>query len=39
MRGRAAEIGGVLTITSAPGRGTVVRVESPAETKGAPGGG
>jgi signal transduction histidine kinase len=31
MASRAAEIGGVLTITSAPGQGTVVRVEAPAE--------
>jgi signal transduction histidine kinase len=31
MRGRAAEIGGVLTITSAPGNGTVVMVEAPAQ--------
>ena len=31
MRSRTAEIGGLLTITSAPGRGTVVRVEAPAE--------
>jgi signal transduction histidine kinase len=31
MRSRAAEIGGVLTITSAPGHGTVVRVEAPAD--------
>jgi signal transduction histidine kinase len=31
MRSRAAEIGGVLTITSAPGHGTVVRVEAPVE--------
>jgi signal transduction histidine kinase len=36
MRGRAAEIGGRLTITSAPGRGTVVRVEAPSETEPAP---
>ena len=34
MRSRAAEIGGLLTITSAPGRGTVVRVEAPAEAGG-----
>ena len=32
MRSRTAEIGGVLTITSAPARGTAVRVEAPAET-------
>ena len=32
MRSRAAEIGGVLTITSAPEPGTVVRVEVPAES-------
>ena len=31
MRSRTAEIGGLLTITSAPGRGTVVRVEAPAQ--------
>jgi signal transduction histidine kinase len=30
MRSRAAEIGGVLTITSDPRRGTTVRVEAPA---------
>jgi signal transduction histidine kinase len=29
IRSRAAEIGGVLTISSAPGRGTVIRVEVP----------
>jgi signal transduction histidine kinase len=29
MRSRAAEIGGLLTITSAPGNGTTVRVEAP----------
>ena len=34
MRSRASEIGGVLTITSAPGEGTVVRVEVPTETGG-----
>jgi signal transduction histidine kinase len=32
MRSRAAEIGGRLTIASAPGSGTVVRVRVPAET-------
>jgi signal transduction histidine kinase len=31
MRSRAAEIGAQLTITSAPGRGTVVRIEAPAD--------
>jgi signal transduction histidine kinase len=30
MRSRAAEIGGQLTISSAPGQGTVVRAEAPA---------
>jgi signal transduction histidine kinase len=35
MRSRAAEIGGVLTISSAPGAGTVVRVEAPVETEAA----
>ena len=30
MRSRAAEVGGLLTITSTPGLGTVVRVEVPA---------
>jgi signal transduction histidine kinase len=34
MRSRAAEIGGELSITSGPGRGTVVRVEAPAEGNG-----
>ena len=29
MRSRAAEIDGLLTITSAPGQGTVIRVEAP----------
>jgi signal transduction histidine kinase len=29
MRERAAEIGGVLTVESAPGEGTVVRLEAP----------
>ena len=33
MRSRAAEIGGRLTITSAPGSGTLVRVRVPAETE------
>jgi signal transduction histidine kinase len=32
MRSRAAEIGGRLTITSAPGFGTLVRVDVPTET-------
>jgi signal transduction histidine kinase len=31
MASRAAEVGGLLTITSAPGQGTAVRVEVPAE--------
>jgi signal transduction histidine kinase len=31
MVSRATEIGGLLTITSAPGQGTAVRVEAPAE--------
>ena len=34
MRSRAAEIGGRITITSAPGSGTLVRVRVPAETDG-----
>ena len=34
MRSRAAEIGGQLTIASTPGRGTVVRVEVPANGNG-----
>jgi signal transduction histidine kinase len=34
MRSRAEEIHGVLTISSAPGRGTVVRVEVPVESRG-----
>ena len=34
MRSRAAEVGGLLTITSTPGLGTVVRVEVPADRKG-----
>ena len=38
MRSRATEIGGRLTISSAPGSGTVVRVRVPAETNGAWGG-
>jgi signal transduction histidine kinase len=33
MRSRAAEIDGLLTITSTPGGGTVVLVEAPAETE------
>ena len=33
MRSRAAELGAVLTISSAPGAGTVVRVEATAETE------
>jgi signal transduction histidine kinase len=35
MHSRAAELGGVLTISSAPRAGTVVRVEARAETEGA----
>jgi signal transduction histidine kinase len=35
MRSRAAEVGGVLTLASAPGAGTVVRVEVRADTDGA----
>jgi signal transduction histidine kinase len=35
MRSRTAEIGGRLTVASAPGAGTVVRVRVPAETGGA----
>jgi signal transduction histidine kinase len=35
MRSRAAELGGLLTISSTPGRGTVVRVDAPAVTEGA----
>jgi len=35
MRGRAEEIGAELEISSAPGRGTVVRVELPVDTNGA----
>ena len=38
MRSRAAEIGGQLTIASTPGRGTVVRVEVPANGDGVPSG-
>jgi signal transduction histidine kinase len=38
MRSRAAELGGVLTISSAPGAGAVVRVEARAETEEAPDG-
>jgi signal transduction histidine kinase len=34
MHSRAGELGGLLTISSAPGRGTVVRIEAPAETDG-----
>ena len=34
MRSRAVEIGGVLTITSSPGSGTVVRVDVPTEHDG-----
>jgi signal transduction histidine kinase len=30
MRGRATEVGGAMTVDSAPGRGTTVRVEVPA---------
>jgi signal transduction histidine kinase len=33
MHSRASEIGGLMTITSTPGQGTVVRVEAPAETE------
>jgi signal transduction histidine kinase len=36
MRSRAAEVGGALTITSAPGKGTVVRVEAPIEPEEVP---
>jgi signal transduction histidine kinase len=35
MHSRAAELGGLLTISSAPGAGTVVRVEARADTEGA----
>ena len=38
MRSRAAEIGAQLSITSGPGRGTVVRVEAPAQANGRPDG-
>ena len=31
MRGRVADLGGRLEVTSAPGRGTVLRVEVPAQ--------
>jgi signal transduction histidine kinase len=34
MRSRAAEIGALLTITSTPGQGTVVRVDAPARSEG-----
>jgi signal transduction histidine kinase len=34
MQSRAAEVGGLLTISSAPGKGTVVRAEVPAESNG-----
>ena len=34
MRSRAAEIGAQLSITSVPGRGTVVRIEAPAAANG-----
>ncbi|HEV2712510.1 MAG TPA: sensor histidine kinase [Gaiellaceae bacterium] len=34
MRSRARELGGVLTISSTPGYGTLVQVESPTETQG-----
>jgi signal transduction histidine kinase len=36
MHSRAAELGGVLTISSAPRAGTVVRVEARADTNGGP---
>lgn len=35
MRSRAAELGGLLTISSAPQAGTIVRVEARADTEGA----
>jgi signal transduction histidine kinase len=35
MQSRAEELGGLLTISSMPGRGTVVRAEAPAERNGA----
>jgi signal transduction histidine kinase len=38
MRSRAAEIEGRLSITSGPGRGTVVRIEAPTEADGRPDG-
>jgi signal transduction histidine kinase len=38
MRSRAAEIGAQLSITSGPGRGSVVRIEAPAEADGGPDG-
>ena len=38
MRSRAAEIGAQLSITSGPGRGTVVLIEAPAEANGRPDG-
>jgi signal transduction histidine kinase len=38
MRSRATEAGGVLTITSAPGQGTIVRVDVPAEAGALPDG-
>jgi signal transduction histidine kinase len=38
MRSRAAEIGAQLSITSGPGRGTVVRIEAPADADGRPDG-
>jgi signal transduction histidine kinase len=34
MQSRAEELGGLLTISSTPGQGTVVRVEAPAERNG-----
>jgi signal transduction histidine kinase len=34
MRSRAAEVGALLTITSTPGQGTVVRVDAPARSEG-----
>ena len=38
MHSRAAEIGAQLSITSGPGRGTVVRIEAPAQANGRPDG-
>jgi signal transduction histidine kinase len=38
MRSRAAEIGARLSITSTPGRGTVVRIEAPTHANGRPDG-